>query len=122
MTARPVARLSGLPDVGAVRVVVDGVAVAIVRDEDGDVHAISDTCSHANVSLSQGEVEDCSIECWLHGSRFDLRTGEPLALPAIQPVPVFPVTIDGDDVLVDVATTMNAGGPTGARSAQLKES
>ncbi len=58
--------------------------VAVVRDEDGDVHAVDDTCSHANVSLSEGEVDGCTIECWLHGSRFDLRTGEP-TVPAGDP-------------------------------------
>ena len=109
MSARPAVRLSALPEVGAVRVVLDGVPVAVVRDEDGDVHAIGDTCSHAEVSLSEGEVEDCSIECWLHGSRFDLRTGEPLALPAIRPVPVYSVTIQGDEVLVDLDTTVHVG-------------
>jgi 3-phenylpropionate/trans-cinnamate dioxygenase ferredoxin subunit len=90
----------------AVRVVLDGVPVAVVRCEDGTVHAIGDTCTHAEVSLAEGEVEDCTVECWLHSSRFDLRTGKPLALPAIRPVPVFPVTIDGDEVLVDVTTTL----------------
>jgi 3-phenylpropionate/trans-cinnamate dioxygenase ferredoxin subunit len=109
MTARRALRVADLPDVGAVKVVLDGVPVAVVRDADGHVHAIGDTCSHAEVSLSEGEVEDCTIECWLHGSQFDLRTGEPLALPAIRPVPVYPVTIDGDDVLVDVDATVNAG-------------
>ena len=117
-------RLSALPEVGAVRVVLDGVPVAVVRDEDGDVHAIGDVCTHADVSLSEGDVEDCAIECWLHGSRFDLRTGQPLALPAIRPVPVYPVTIDGDEILVDVATTVtttvDAGGS--ATSAAGKES
>jgi 3-phenylpropionate/trans-cinnamate dioxygenase ferredoxin subunit len=96
------ARLSQLPRGGATRVVLDGEPVAIVRCEDGTVHAIGDVCTHANVSLTEGEVEDCTIECWLHGSRFDLRTGRPLALPAIRPVPVYPVTIDGDEVFVDV--------------------
>ena len=43
-----------------------------------------------------------TIECWLHGSRFDLRTGEPTGLPATEPVAVYPVRVDGDDVLVDV--------------------
>jgi 3-phenylpropionate/trans-cinnamate dioxygenase ferredoxin subunit len=109
MTARPAVRLSELPEVGAVRVVLEGVAVAVVRDEDGNLHAVGDTCTHADVSLSEGEVDDCSIECWLHGSRFDLRTGEPLSLPAIRPVPVYSVTVDGDDVLVDLDTTVNAG-------------
>jgi 3-phenylpropionate/trans-cinnamate dioxygenase ferredoxin subunit len=82
MSAQRACSLDELPEVGAVRVVLDGVPVAVVRDEDGEVHAVSDTCSHAEVSLSEGEVDDSTIECWLHGSRFDLRTGEPTALPA----------------------------------------
>ena len=77
-----VCSVADLPEVGAVAADVDGNRVAIVRDSAGDIHAIDDTCSHANVSLSEGEVEDCMIECWLHGSRFDLRTGERTALPA----------------------------------------
>ncbi|MEV4561413.1 bifunctional 3-phenylpropionate/cinnamic acid dioxygenase ferredoxin subunit [Kitasatospora sp. NPDC049285] len=83
------------------RVELNGVAVAIVRTDDG-VYAINDICSHANVSLSEGEVEDCMIECWLHGSSFDLRTGKPSGLPATRPVAVYPVKIEGDDVLVSV--------------------
>ena len=109
MTERRVLSVYELPDVGAVRVIVDGLPVAVVRDEAGHVHAIDDTCTHAEVSLSEGEVEDCTIECSLHGSRFDLRTGQPTALPAIRPVAVYPVTIDGDDVLVDVEVSVNAG-------------
>jgi len=96
------ARLSELPEPGAVRVVLDGQPIAVVRTAEGTVHAIGDTCTHADVSLAEGEVDGCAIECWLHGSRFDLLTGEPLELPAIRPVPVYPVTIDGDDVFVDV--------------------
>ncbi|SHL79908.1 non-heme iron oxygenase ferredoxin subunit [Streptomyces sp. NBC_00433] len=83
------------------RVEIDGVPVSVVRTA-GDVFAINDICSHANVSLSEGEVEDCQIECWLHGSSFDLRTGKPSGLPATRPVPVYPVKIVGDDVLVSV--------------------
>jgi 3-phenylpropionate/trans-cinnamate dioxygenase ferredoxin subunit len=90
-------------DGGAVRVVIDGIPIAIVRS-DGEVYAIHDVCSHANVSLSEGEIEDQTIECWLHGSRFDLVTGKPTGLPATQPVPVYPVKIDGDDVLVSVTS------------------
>jgi 3-phenylpropionate/trans-cinnamate dioxygenase ferredoxin component len=102
-TAQRACSVSQLPGTGALRVVLDGIPVAVVRDEDGDLHAIGDTCTHGQVSLAEGEVEDCLIECWLHGSQFDLRTGRPIALPAVQPVPVYPVTVDGDDVLVDVA-------------------
>ena len=93
--------LSELTDGGALRVDVDGLDVAIVRDGD-DVYAIEDECSHAAVALSEGEVEGCEIECWMHGSRFDLRTGKPLGPPATEPVPVFPVRIAGDDVLIDL--------------------
>ncbi|WP_425954120.1 non-heme iron oxygenase ferredoxin subunit [Xylanimonas sp. McL0601] len=83
---------------------VDGsmVPVAVIRTGDGEYHAISDICSHGQVSLSDGEVEGCLVECWLHGSQFDVRTGKPVQLPAIKPVPVYPVTIDGENVLVDV--------------------
>ncbi|KJS53180.1 non-heme iron oxygenase ferredoxin subunit [Streptomyces rubellomurinus] len=83
------------------RVELNGVPVALVRTDEG-VFAINDICSHANVSLSEGEVEDCMIECWLHGSSFDLRSGKPSGLPATKPVAVYPVKIEGDDVLVSV--------------------
>jgi len=102
--APPFARvcaLSELEDGTPHRVVLDGIPVSVVRAE-GQVFAINDICSHANVSLSEGEVEDCTIECWLHGSTFDLRTGKPSGLPATRPVPVYPVKIVGDDVLVSV--------------------
>jgi 3-phenylpropionate/trans-cinnamate dioxygenase ferredoxin subunit len=94
--------LADLPIVGAVQAEVSGKLVAIVRDSAGDIHAIDDTCSHANVSLSEGDVEDTAIECWLHGSRFDLRSGKPIGLPATTPIAVYPVKIDGGDVFVSV--------------------
>jgi 3-phenylpropionate/trans-cinnamate dioxygenase ferredoxin subunit len=102
MTETVVARLDDLAPGTARRVEVDGQPVALVRCGD-DVYAIGDTCSHANVSLSEGEVlcDDGEIECWKHGSTFSLATGEPQALPATQPVPVYAVTVrDGDVVVV----------------------
>ncbi|MFI0942466.1 non-heme iron oxygenase ferredoxin subunit [Streptomyces sp. NPDC021020] len=96
-----VCKLAELEEDTPRRVEVDGTPVSVVSTG-GDVFAIYDICSHANVSLSEGEVEDCQIECWLHGSRFDLRTGRPSGLPATRPVPVYPVKIVGDDVLVSV--------------------
>jgi 3-phenylpropionate/trans-cinnamate dioxygenase ferredoxin subunit len=54
------------------------------------------------VSLSEGEVEGCTVECWLHGSRFDLRSGKPLDPPATQPVPVYPVRVEDGSVYVEV--------------------
>ncbi|GAB3125210.1 non-heme iron oxygenase ferredoxin subunit [Streptomyces calidiresistens] len=77
------------------RVELEGVPISVVRTG-GEVFAVHDICSHANVSLSEGEVEDCMIECWLHGSMFDLRTGRPSGPPASRPIPVYPVKIEGD--------------------------
>ena len=108
MSFRPVLALDDLREVGAVRVEIDGQAVAVVRAEDGSIHAVDDVCSHANVSLSEGEVEDRAIECWLHGSRFDLRTGAPTGLPATAPIAVFPVRVQDGNVLVDVSAPIPA--------------
>ena len=98
-----VCRLDELPEGGAAAADIGGTVVALVRTKDGSVHAVDDTCSHAKVSLSEGEVDGCTLECWLHGSRFDIRTGEPSGPPAIAPINVYAVKIDGDDVYV--ATT-----------------
>ena len=77
--------------------------IALVRIGD-DFYAIGDRCSHADFSLSEGEVlvDDYEIECWKHGSAFDLKTGEPQSLPATKPVPVYEVIRSGDDVLVRI--------------------
>ncbi|MFE6053730.1 non-heme iron oxygenase ferredoxin subunit [Kitasatospora sp. NPDC056446] len=101
MTFLRACALSDLQEDVPKRVDLNGVPVSVVRTDEG-VFAINDMCSHANVALSEGEVEDCMIECWLHGSSFDLRTGKPSGLPATKPVAVYPVKIEGDDVLVSV--------------------
>jgi 3-phenylpropionate/trans-cinnamate dioxygenase ferredoxin subunit len=80
-----------------VAIEVGNVPLAVVHCDDGSFHAVYDECSHAQIALSEGEVDGCTLECWLHGSRFDLRTGEPSGLPATEPVPVYPVEVrDGD--------------------------
>lgn len=91
--------LSQFNDGTATRVEVDGVAVAVVRIKDR-VFAIADTCSHAAVSLSDGEVwcDELQLECPKHGSAFSLVSGEPDTLPATQPVVVYDVTVDGENV------------------------
>ena len=87
----------------AKRFEVEGRSIAIVRIED-DFYAIGDRCTHADISLSEGEVlcDEREIECWKHGSTFSLLTGEPQSLPATRAVPVYDVTVDGDDVMVKV--------------------
>ena len=84
--------LSELPDEGALGVEIDGTPVAVVRTGD-DVYAMRDVCSHAEVALSEGDVYNHTIECWLHGSCFDLRTGMPSSPPATEPVDVYRVMI-----------------------------
>jgi 3-phenylpropionate/trans-cinnamate dioxygenase ferredoxin subunit len=87
--------LAELKDGEPVRVELDDIDVAVVKVHD-EVFAVEDVCSHAEVPLSQGEVSGCTIECELHGSRFDLRTGKPTGPPATRAVPVFETSvIDG---------------------------
>jgi 3-phenylpropionate/trans-cinnamate dioxygenase ferredoxin component len=98
-------RVCALEDVKpgtAISADIDGVQVAVVRTDDGDVYAIYDECSHAAVPLSEGEIDGCTLECWLHGSRFDLRTGQPTGLPATEPVPVYPVEIRDGAIYVSL--------------------
>ena len=90
---------SGVP----LRVELDDLEVAVVRVGE-EVFAIEDVCSHADFPLSDGEVEDCTLECALHGSRFDLRTGKPSGPPATRPVPVFPTSVVDGAVYADLDT------------------
>jgi 3-phenylpropionate/trans-cinnamate dioxygenase ferredoxin component len=94
--------LADLPDEGALGVELNDIPVAIVR-AGGEIFALRDVCSHEEVPLSEGEIYDHTVECWLHGSCFDLRTGQPTGPPATRPVPTYPVKIDGDDVYVALA-------------------
>jgi 3-phenylpropionate/trans-cinnamate dioxygenase ferredoxin component len=102
MSPQPVCTVADVPEGTAHRVVVDGVPIAVVHTE-GQWFAVSDICSHADVSLAEGDIDGCTLECWLHGSRFDLRTGRPSGPPATTPVPVYPVSVEGDTVFVTVA-------------------
>ena len=90
-------------EAGAVVAAIDGRRVTIARESSGRLHAFDDTCTHANVSLAEGEVEGGLIECWLHGSQFDMATGTPEQLPATQPIAVHTITVDGDDVYVTLS-------------------
>ncbi|MEU9889241.1 non-heme iron oxygenase ferredoxin subunit [Sphaerisporangium sp. NPDC051011] len=101
MTFEKVCTLSDIPDGGVVGVEAGGLPVALVR-RDGEVFALHDVCSHAEVRLSEGEVYDDTLECWLHGSCFDFRSGKPTGPPATRPVAVYRVKLEGDDVLVSI--------------------
>jgi len=99
-------RAADIADETAVAIEVGGEPVCLARSG-GRLYAIRDVCSHADVALSEGDVEDGTIECWLHGSRFDLASGRPTGLPATRAVPVYAVTTEGEardsQVFVDLS-------------------
>lgn len=96
-----ITQLDQLPRDRGVRVTVGEHRIAMFRVED-DVYAIGDTCSHAEASLAEGELWGLTVECPRHGSEFDLKTGEPGALPATVPVPVYPVSIEDGTVYLEL--------------------
>jgi len=93
--------LSQLEQGKPVKVEKDGKTICVARVGD-EVFAIDDTCSHSDASLSEGDVTDFKIECWLHGAEFDLRTGEALTPPAVAPLHTYGVHVDGDSVTVEI--------------------
>ncbi|MGW2051840.1 non-heme iron oxygenase ferredoxin subunit [Streptomyces sp. NPDC001858] len=99
-----VCKLDALEEGIPQRFEVEGVPVSLVLTG-REVFAIHDMCSHSAVSLSEGEVDGFTVECWLHASRFDLRTGRPLGRPATRPVPVYPVRIEDESVYAQLTGT-----------------
>ena len=93
--------LSQLQQGKPVKVEKDGKTICVARVGD-EVFAIDDTCSHSEASLSEGDITDFKIECWLHGAEFDLRTGEALTPPAVAPLHTYGVHVDGDSVTVEI--------------------
>ena len=94
----------------AVRVVVGDRAIAVVHADEG-FFAVDDRCSHADVSLAEGDVVDCTIECWLHGSAFDLRSGEPLTPPATRPIRVYQTRLTSDGIIEIDLSDSEKGSP-----------
>lgn len=96
-----IAGVEDIPPGHAARVEIDGVPIAIFNC-DGEFYAVDDTCTHAEASLSEGELDCdvCTIECPLHGSQFDLRTGDPHALPAVVPVRVHQVAVEDGKIRI----------------------
>lgn len=107
MTAVKVCQEADIAPGHAVKVTIDGVPIALVKDSEGRLHALGDTCSHGEISLSEGFVEDDTLECWAHGSKFELRTGKPQNFPAFEPVPVYQVNVTDGVVFIDPAVTID---------------
>jgi 3-phenylpropionate/trans-cinnamate dioxygenase ferredoxin subunit len=98
-------RICALEDIKpgkSIRVKVGDNAIAIVRTPSGDVKALDDKCSHGEISLSEGFIDNETIECWAHGAKFDLNTGKPLSLPAYEPVATYEVLIDNGDIFLEI--------------------
>ena len=85
----------------AIRVKIGEEAIAIVRTKADKVYALNDKCSHGEISLSEGFVDNETIECWAHGAKFSLETGEALTLPAFEPVSVYPIIIEDETIYLD---------------------
>ena len=96
-----ICRTAEIPPGHAARVDIDETPVAVFN-VGGEFFALDDTCSHAMASLSEGELdlERCAVECPLHGSQFDLRSGDPLSLPAVDGVARHTVEVRGDELWV----------------------
>jgi len=103
MTRARVAAVSEIAPGSLHACVAGGTSICLARTSEGAFYALRDLCSHEQTPLSDGDLVGDQVECPLHGSRFDLATGEPTELPAWEPVQTFPVVVDGDDVLVDVS-------------------
>jgi 3-phenylpropionate/trans-cinnamate dioxygenase ferredoxin subunit len=101
MTEIAAGAFADLPKGEGLKVEHDGLAVAVFRVGD-EAHAIGDRCSHAEASLSQGDLYDNEVECPLHGAAFDVTTGKPLTLPATKPVDVYATEIRDGNVFIDI--------------------
>ena len=110
MAYEKVADLERLPVGGTLRVEL-AEPVCLVRTGADTVKAVHDVCSHQEYSLAEGWVGDNEIECALHGSMFDLDTGEPESLPAVNPVPVYSAKVADGAVYVDLAAQRNDASP-----------
>lgn len=98
-------RICALEDIKpgkSIRVKVGENAIAIVRTPAGVVKALDDKCSHGEISLSEGFIDNETIECWAHGAKFDLNTGKPLSLPAYEPVATYEVLIENGDIFLEI--------------------
>jgi 3-phenylpropionate/trans-cinnamate dioxygenase ferredoxin component len=106
VSSHVIAPLESLAPCSVQRFEVEGHPIAVVRIDD-QVYAIGDTCSHANISLSEGELycDLKELECWKHGSTFSLETGEPITLPATRPVPVYTASVVDGNVVIEISTS-----------------
>lgn len=95
-----VARVGEIPEGGRKLVRIEDQELAVFRI-DGQYYAMDDVCTHDGGPVAEGVLEGDVIECPRHGARFNVRTGAALSLPAVSPVPVYRVRVEGDDIQVE---------------------
>lgn len=100
--ATRICALADLKPGKALRIKLGENAIALIRTPSGAVKALDDKCSHGEISLSEGFVDEETIECWAHGAKFSLETGKPLSLPAYEPVATYEVIIENDDIYLEI--------------------
>jgi len=96
-----VAKVTDIPDPGKLTLEVEERLVVIVHIE-GTFHCIDDVCTHDGGPLGDGELCGFELACPRHGAKFDVRTGEPLTMPATEPTVLHQVKVEGDDILVSL--------------------
>ena len=112
MALEKVATVDEIAVGSAIAVEVDGQPIALVRTAPDIVKAIHNVCSHQYYELApEGRVGGNSIECALHGSIFDLDSGCPTTLPALEPIPVYHCETVGGEVRVDLLQQRNDASP-----------
>ena len=99
MEFQKVATVDEIPPGGRKSVVVDDRVVLVFRIGN-DYYAVEDVCSHDGQPLTDGPLVNGAVECPRHGARFDVKTGRPLCMPAVEPIATFAVKVSGQDVLV----------------------
>ena len=97
-----ICELSEIKPGRAIRVKIGDDAIAIVHTKAGKVYALDDKCSHGEISLSEGFVDETTIECWAHGAKFSRETGKPLSLPAYEPVKTYEAFVENGDVFLEI--------------------
>jgi len=102
LTRQRVGAVAELPRESLTQVEVEGVPICLIHAEDDNFYAIADTCTHEDYSLSEGDLWEMSVECPRHGSRFDVRTGKVTGLPAVIPAKTYPVTIENDEIYLEM--------------------
>lgn len=95
------AKVGDIPDGGVKKVFVKGIDI-VIFNLGGAFYAISDTCTHEQASLSEGEIDGDSIICARHGATFNIKTGEVLALPAVVPIATYRVKVEENDIMLEI--------------------